>query len=118
MTPLRLGILVSVLGASGANAQPLSGQVQPDRIAFGNVHTGATVEASQEIVSRAILLRVDALLEHLYQLRSRDLELDSFTSFGAVTSNLIRLSSPRCRTMKLASTVAPVCTLPKAIRSG
>jgi hypothetical protein len=46
MKPLRLAILVLVSCAGGARAQPMSGHVQPDRIAFGNVHTGATVQAS------------------------------------------------------------------------
>jgi hypothetical protein len=39
-------LLLAILTGSG-HAQPkLSGKVQPDRIAFGKVHTGATVEAS------------------------------------------------------------------------
>jgi hypothetical protein len=52
MRPLSLAILVLVLCAEGASAQPRSGQVQPDRIAFGNVHTGATVEASFMVLER------------------------------------------------------------------
>jgi hypothetical protein len=42
----RIVLLVLVVCAGGASAQPKSGQVQPDRIALGTVHTGATVEAS------------------------------------------------------------------------
>jgi hypothetical protein len=52
MTLFRLAVLVSVLGAGRVLAQPTSGQVQPDRIAFGNVHTGATVEASFMVLER------------------------------------------------------------------
>ena len=52
MTPFRLAVLVSLLGAAGARALPMGGQVQPDRIAFGNVHTGATVEASFMVLER------------------------------------------------------------------
>jgi hypothetical protein len=52
MTPLRLAILGLVLCTGGVCAQPKSGQVQPDRIVFGNVHTGATVEASFMVLER------------------------------------------------------------------
>jgi hypothetical protein len=52
MTRFRLAVLVLLLGGGGARGQPMSGQVQPDRIAFGNVHTGATVEASFVVFER------------------------------------------------------------------
>jgi hypothetical protein len=39
-------IILAFFCAGEAVAQPKAGQVQPDRIAFGTVHVGATVEAS------------------------------------------------------------------------
>jgi hypothetical protein len=50
--PLRFAILVLLFCAGVAGAQPMSGQAQPDRIAFGNVYTGATVEASFLVFER------------------------------------------------------------------
>jgi hypothetical protein len=52
MMPLRLTILVLMLAAGGAGAQPMSGEVQPDRLSFGIVHTGATVEGSFMVLQR------------------------------------------------------------------
>src|SRR5262245_39364529 len=52
MRPLRLVILFSMFCAGGVSAQPTSGQVQPDRIFFGNVHAGATVEARFMVLER------------------------------------------------------------------
>jgi hypothetical protein len=56
MTPARLAILVLACCAGGAGAQPTSAEVQPDRIAFGNVHTGAVVEASFMVLQRGGVL--------------------------------------------------------------
>ena len=52
MMPLRLTILVLMLGAGRAGAQPVKGEVQPDRLSFGIVHTGATVEGSFMVLQR------------------------------------------------------------------
>jgi hypothetical protein len=46
MTHFRGAVLLLVLSASPAFAAPKGGDVQPDRIAFGTVYVGATVEAS------------------------------------------------------------------------
>jgi hypothetical protein len=52
MMPLRLTILVLMLGAGSAGAEPMNGEVQPDRLSFGIVHTGATVEGSFMVLQR------------------------------------------------------------------
>ncbi|HEV3144402.1 MAG TPA: hypothetical protein VGZ47_10995 [Gemmataceae bacterium] len=41
-----LSLVVALLTIATAFAQPKGGEVQPDRIAFGTVHTGSIVEAS------------------------------------------------------------------------
>jgi hypothetical protein len=46
MYAFRTAVVLLVLTAGHAAAQPKAGQVQPDRIDFGAVYTGATVEAS------------------------------------------------------------------------
>ena len=46
MTPFRTAALFLLLTAGTTASQPKGGEVQPDRIAFGTVYTGVTVEAS------------------------------------------------------------------------
>src|SRR5437773_1815597 len=46
MTSFRTAVLLLALTALPASAQPKGGEVQPDRIDFGTVFTGTTVEAS------------------------------------------------------------------------
>src|SRR2546426_12738822 len=46
MTSFRTAALLLALTALPAYAQPDSGKVQPDRIDFGTVYTGTTIEAS------------------------------------------------------------------------
>jgi hypothetical protein len=46
MTPFRTAVLLLLLAAAPAAAQPKTGEVQPDRIDVGTVYTGAVVEAS------------------------------------------------------------------------
>ncbi len=46
MKPLRAALFLFVLSAGRASAQPTRGDVQPDRISFGTLYTGAVVEAS------------------------------------------------------------------------
>jgi hypothetical protein len=46
MMPFRTAALLLALSAGQALAQPATGQVQPDRLDFGTVYQGSTVEAS------------------------------------------------------------------------
>jgi hypothetical protein len=46
MMPLRAAALLLTLSAGQALAQPKTGQAQPDRLDFGTVYLGSTVEAS------------------------------------------------------------------------
>ncbi len=47
--PVALALLVLALSAVPAVAQPKAGSAQPDRIPFGTVYTGATVEGSFQV---------------------------------------------------------------------
>lgn len=46
MNPFRLTAVFLALSAAPALAQPVAGEVQPDRLDLGLLHTGATAEAS------------------------------------------------------------------------
>src|SRR5438105_323193 len=46
MSTSRAALLLLVLTAIPASAQPKGGQVQPDKVAVGTIYTGAVVEAS------------------------------------------------------------------------